>query len=247
VPPQHPLHTASRSPPRSLPELGRLCHARKRGRVDGPLLPGVSVLVDGPKGEGLGRRHFRLAIYCLTCRHRNLEGLYRLPLSYAATDLGWTPRKATKALERLVADGFVEYDSDAEVVFVRNALKYQAPKSGPQVTGAVRALSEVPPTRLRDAFLQAVDVHAPELATALDGHPEPLPMGIDTHSKQPTPTPALSPEPSLSPAPALDGPGHGAKREEEITPTPSPTSADEKWIDEAWASTDRNGHVEEAG
>lgn len=31
-----------------------------------------------------------LGLYLLTCEHRNLEGLYRLPFAYVEADLGWT-------------------------------------------------------------------------------------------------------------------------------------------------------------
>lgn len=110
---------------------------------------------------------FRLGLYLLTCRHRNLEGLYWLPLRYAATDLGWTLNKVRKAMRRLLEDGFVKYDDEAEVVFVANALKYQAPKNDRQVKGAVTALQEVPPNSLRGAFMEAVEAHAPLLAEAL--------------------------------------------------------------------------------
>lgn len=108
-----------------------------------------------------------LAAYLLTCEHRNLEGLYRLPLTYAAADLGWNLPKLQRALVTLVEDGFVEYDESAEVVFVRKALKYQQPKTERQVKGAVNALQEVPPNELQGSFMDAVQSYAPELAEAL--------------------------------------------------------------------------------
>jgi hypothetical protein len=117
---------------------------------------------------------FRLAIYVLTCRHRNLEGLYWLPIRYAAADLGWTAAKVRKALTWLIEDGFVDYDAEAEVILVCNALKYQAPKSDRQVKGAVTALQEVPPNRLVPSFMEAVSAYAPALAEALtNGYREP--------------------------------------------------------------------------
>lgn len=129
--------------------------------------PVSPLLWTDPKVRQWDDATFRLAIYALTSRHRNLEGLYWLPRSYMAADLGWTPRKVDKALERLIGDGFVEYDAEAEVIFVRNALKYQAPKNERQVKGAMTALAEVPPNGLRDAFLESVQAHAPMLADAL--------------------------------------------------------------------------------
>jgi hypothetical protein len=108
-----------------------------------------------------------LAAYTLTCEHRNLEGLYRLPLTYIAADLGWGGGKVKRVLDRLIEDGFLMYDADAEVVFVCKSLKYQAPKNERQVKGAVNVLMEVPPNRLHEAFMEAVQSYAPALAEAL--------------------------------------------------------------------------------
>jgi hypothetical protein len=104
-----------------------------------------------------------LALYLLTCRHRNLEGLYLLPWGYAETDLGWEADCVAEQSARLLDEGFIEYDTAAEVVFVRNALKYQAPKSPTQLKGAINALKEVPPTPLLGSLSEVAKKHAPEL------------------------------------------------------------------------------------
>lgn len=116
-----------------------------------------------------------LALYLLTCEHRNLEGLYRLPLAYVEEDLGWTREDVEAAMETLRKDGFVRYDAATRVVFVVNALKYQAPKSARQVKGAIASLQEVPDTELFEEFLEAAQRWAPELYQAL------VPL-VDTHS-----------------------------------------------------------------
>ena len=109
-----------------------------------------------------------LAMYLLTSPHRNTEGLYYLPLGYIETDLGWTPDRVShrvsdrvsdtvsdrvygrvsEALSQLEAEGFVEYDHSAQVVFLPNALKYQPPVGPKQITGAIRALRDIPETYL---------------------------------------------------------------------------------------------------
>lgn len=104
-----------------------------------------------------------LAHYLLTGPHRNLEGLYRLPLSYAADDLGWRKDKVARTMRRLEADGFVARDPEADVVFIRNALKYQAPKSAKQISGALRVLGEVPKSRVHEDFVSVCEEYAPEL------------------------------------------------------------------------------------
>lgn len=116
-----------------------------------------------------------LAHYLLTCPHRNLEGLFRLPLPYIADDLGWKAPKVEKAIRRLEDDGFIARDETTDVVLIRKALKYQAPKSPKQIKGALAVLSEVPKSSVHPDFIAACDKYAPSLAEALA-------KGIDTHS-----------------------------------------------------------------
>lgn len=116
-----------------------------------------------------------LAHYLLTCPHRNLEGLFRLPLPYIADDLRWSASKVEKAIRRLEGDGFISRDPATDVVLIRKALKYQAPKSPKQIKGAIAVLSEVPKSTVHADFIAACDKYAPEFAEALA-------KGIDTHS-----------------------------------------------------------------
>jgi hypothetical protein len=126
----------------------------------------VSDLADGPK---------LLALYLLTCPHRNLEGLYRLPLAYIEADLGWDEAVLFSRFEIVLGAGFAEYDYDASVVFLPKALKYHQPSTAPQIQGALNALQAVPDTALYDSFLEAARQYAPRLYEAL-GQPltEPL-------------------------------------------------------------------------
>jgi hypothetical protein len=103
-----------------------------------------------------------LAIYLLTCRHRNLEGLYLLPWGYVEEDLVWKADCVAEQAARLMGEGFIEYDEGAEVVFVRNALKYQAPKSETQLKGAITALEEVPPNSLLPSLSEVAKEYAPK-------------------------------------------------------------------------------------
>jgi hypothetical protein len=110
-----------------------------------------------------------LALYFLTCEHRNLEGLYRVPPAYIQSDLGWSEKEVRNAMRFLLTEHFIEYDEGAQVVFVRNALKYQAPQSKAQIKGALNALQTVPETRLLEPFLESAETHAPALRKALEG------------------------------------------------------------------------------
>jgi 5-methylcytosine-specific restriction endonuclease McrA len=107
------------------------------------------------------------AFYVLTSPHRNTEGIYRLPIAYAATDLKWTEKKFRKALDRLVLDGFAEYDDASHVILIVNALKWQAPDNPNQVRSAVASISSLPASPLVRRFVDLAEVDAPNLAAAL--------------------------------------------------------------------------------
>lgn len=108
-----------------------------------------------------------LALYLLTCEHRNLEGLYRLPYAYIQADLAWDEATVREEMGRLIDHGFVMYDGAARVVFLPKALKYHEPKSAKQVQGAVNALQQVPDTALWPDFLHAAASFAPALSEAI--------------------------------------------------------------------------------
>lgn len=111
-----------------------------------------------------------LALYLLTCEHRNLEGLYYLPRPYVAADLAWPLEKVEAVLAELEDAAFCAYDETAEVVLVPKALAHQTPKTPKQIAGALNALEAVPATRLLGAFVEACRTHAPDLADAI-GNP----------------------------------------------------------------------------
>jgi hypothetical protein len=108
-----------------------------------------------------------LALYLLTAPHRNMVGLYYCPTYYMAADLQWTSERLQSAFDRLLASRFVLYDKTAEVVFVRNALKYDSPTAGNQVVGAIAALSIVPSTPLLLNLIESAERYCPPLAARL--------------------------------------------------------------------------------
>lgn len=142
-----------------------------------------------------------LAQYLLTGPHRNLEGLYFLPKQYISADLSWPLEIVTETLQALEQYGFAWYDDDAEVVFLRNALKHQAPKSSPQVIGACNALEAVPRTHLWGDFVCVARKYAPELAGAIAEGP------VADRQTDPRTDPPTHPKPSR------DGMGDGIDAE----------------------------------
>lgn len=127
-----------------------------------------------------------LALYLLTCEHRNLEGLYRLPFAYVEADLGWSEEAVVGGMADLIEAGFVDFDREAQVVFLPKALKYHNPRSSRQIQGAVNVLQEVPETSLWPRFVEAARVFAPELYAVLD------PLEV-TPSETPSLTPSETP------------------------------------------------------
>lgn len=141
-----------------------------------PLYWSDSVVCGWPDGAKL------MALYLLTCPHRNLEGLYRLPTAYIEADLGWPTPDVQNMLSHVVSSGFAKYDRLASVVFLPKALKYHSPSTAPQIQGALNALQAVPDTQLYDSFLEAAREYAPRLYEALG---EPLSEPLDRPLTQP--------------------------------------------------------------
>lgn len=137
-----------------------------------------------------------LAFHLMTSPHRRLEGLFRLPKPYICGDLGWTMERLAEPFRELLAErsgrpGFMAYDEQAEVVLLRNALKYQAPENPNQVKAALDQLDEVPETPLDLEFGALAARYCQRLA-------ERLPQRFWEPFAQP-------PSPSPSPTPSLDG------------------------------------------
>jgi hypothetical protein len=108
-------------------------------------------------------------LYVLTSKHRATEGLYHLPLAYAADDIEMSLRKVERAFELLADQGLIAYDPETQIVLIRKALTYpgQAPATDKQVAGAMRVIEHLPPTPLREALVEMATTHAPRFAAAL--------------------------------------------------------------------------------
>jgi hypothetical protein len=124
-----------------------------------------------------------LALYLLTCPHRTTEGLFRLPKLYVQADLGWSAERLAEPFRELLAEpfpqpGFMDHDEAAQVVLIRNAMKYQPPQNDNQVKAALSRLEELPPTPLTSTFKALAERFCQRLAKRLPegfgegyGHP----------------------------------------------------------------------------
>lgn len=158
----------------------------------------------------------RLAgLYVLTCRHRNVEGLFRMPLSYGAEDLGWTLKRFTRAFEQLRAQGLVEYDDQAKVCLIVKALKWQPIENPNQVKAAIKELDELPATALIDRLETLAQQYCQRLAEAMrERFSEPFPEPPREGSGKP-PSPSPSHRPPQTPPP----PSGGAEVIDLVVPT----------------------------
>lgn len=132
------------------------------------------------------------AFYVWTCRVRASEGLFSLPIGYAAADMGVSPDEAEAALTRL-ADIGIDFCADHEVALDRwalriNPLRHPRDKDGARkvsdrtgellidkrVPHAVRMFAAVPEgCHLRREFIDVAARHAPDLADAIrDDYPD---------------------------------------------------------------------------
>jgi hypothetical protein len=100
-----------------------------------------------------------LALYLLTNPHRNLEGLYVLPIDYVVADLRWPRRRVLKAMAVLTRDGFLLADEATDVLLLRNALRYQAPANDSVREGALSRLRDLPKTPLFFEFVKLAKQH----------------------------------------------------------------------------------------
>ncbi len=131
--------------------------------------------------KGWGERNQLVGLYLLTNTHSTMEGLYYLPIGYLCTDLGLTPKQASESLRGLTDVGLIEYDEDAEVVFVRKALKHSAPATDKHVIGAINRLRSVPDSPLWQEFVMACECHSNALAKAVR---DAFPMACECHSNE---------------------------------------------------------------
>ncbi|MEQ1847107.1 MAG: hypothetical protein ABL983_16180 [Nitrospira sp.] len=92
------------------------------------------------------------ALYVMTCSHRHLEGIFKLPPQYACADLNWTMKSWKSALVFLQESHFLKWDSRTSIVLIINALRYQAPENENQRTAAIRRIKDLPITPLLQDF-----------------------------------------------------------------------------------------------
>ena len=75
--------------------------------------------------HNLGLEARLIAIYLFSNSHRNMLGVYYLPLSYAAIDLRLPVEKVCEAMNHLCQIGYCTYDESTHYVWVYNMIVEQ--------------------------------------------------------------------------------------------------------------------------
>lgn len=70
-----------------------------------------------------------LALYLMTSPHATMTGVYHCPMLYMAHETGLGDEGASKALARLIEEGFCEYEASSEYIFVVNMAFWQIAES----------------------------------------------------------------------------------------------------------------------
>lgn len=99
-----------------------------------------------------------LAVYLMTSPHANMIGVYYCPVDYMAKETGIPIEGASKALQRLVEEGFCTYDHEIEWVFVHKFAEHQigvALKPGDKrAKGVANELFKVPACQCKTEFFR---------------------------------------------------------------------------------------------
>lgn len=80
---------------------------------------------DDDKFEDYSPHAKLLFIYGFSNKHRNEAGMYSISIKKMAFETGMTIEETEKALNEIIESGSWQYDHDAKVLWVKNALRYQ--------------------------------------------------------------------------------------------------------------------------
>ncbi|MGB1214593.1 MAG: hypothetical protein ACPG4X_14610 [Pikeienuella sp.] len=87
----------------------------------------------------------QLALYLLTCPHRNSIGVYYLPDGYVLSDLGWSLETVSERFMELFQNRFVYRCERTDFVFIRDHISHNPP-SNPNVTTSMLKLVQAIPS-----------------------------------------------------------------------------------------------------
>ena len=124
-----------------------------------------------------------LFLYLLTSPHRNMGGLYYLPLPYLCYDVGLDEERVSKAFEELADKDMALYDYDTQVVLIKKWFCYNPIENENQAKGLNKQLAEIPKSRLFKPFENCVKEYCKYTETILKGFNIPSENPSETLSK----------------------------------------------------------------
>ena len=98
-----------------------------------------------------------LALYLLTGPQTSAIGLFHFSVATAAEDLGVTVETIRKGLVDVGVGFGWQFDSSARVFFIPSWWNWNRPENENVLTGNLKALSEIPPSSLVDAFARNLE------------------------------------------------------------------------------------------
>ncbi|MEW8506891.1 MAG: hypothetical protein AB2598_09290 [Candidatus Thiodiazotropha sp.] len=137
----------------------------------------------------LGGEGGLLAFYFMTNPHVNQSGVYFCPINYIMAETNSSRETIETSLCGLEKLGFLKYDYDAEVVWVRNLVKYQVDnwpnqKNDKRYKGVINAITSVPDTYLKEEFFEFWKIeYYSEGASSTGSTVGPLRRGLEGASK----------------------------------------------------------------
>ena len=142
-----------------------------------------------------------LWIYLLTGEHTDgLPGLYRVGEAALAEALAWPVAELRRALAEITTLRMALVDSNARVIYLPNALRYQPPSNPNQIKSWAKAFRRIPECELKRKWLQQLQVYADK---AGKGYVEALNKVYERVS-DPNPNPNPIPNSNPNPNPALN-------------------------------------------
>jgi hypothetical protein len=124
-----------------------------------------------------------LFLYLLTSPHRNMGGLYYLPLPYLCFDVGLDEERVSKAFEELTDKDMALYDYNTQVVLIKKWFCYNPIENENQAKGLNKQLAEIPKSKLFKPFVNCVKEYCKYIESILKGFDIPSENPSETLSK----------------------------------------------------------------
>jgi len=124
-----------------------------------------------------------LFLYLLTSPHRNMGGLYYLPLPYLCFDVGLDEKRVSKAFEELTDKDMAQYDYNTQVVLIKKWFCYNPIENENQAKGLNKQLAEIPKSKLFKPFVNCVKEYCKYIESILKGFDIPFENPSETLSK----------------------------------------------------------------